>query len=301
MTADGYDRYLLSKRTVDDRALNRHVLDRLRANLCKMDSPRIVEIGAGLGTMVARLVDWQLLRCAEYYLLDVDAQLLADARMWLVSWARQRGLAAKDDGESVCLQGQAAIKIKVHFIHAEIGDFLDKAGNLPPADLLVANAFLDLVDVPTMLPRLFDLLAPGGLYWFSINFDGETILQPEHASDALFMRVYHRSMDERVRYGHPAGDSQCGRHLFGHLRAAGASILAAGASDWVVHGNAAGYPDEEAHFLRQIVDTIAAELHRQPDIPPGPLTDWVTLRHQQIDQGALVYLAHQMDFLGRRP
>jgi hypothetical protein len=107
-------------------------------------------------------------------------------------------------------------------------------------------------------------------------------------------------MDERIRHGRPAGDSKCGRHLFGHLRAAGASILAAGASDWVVFGQSTGYPGQEGPFLHRIVETIAAELREHPEILPGPLSAWAGLRHQQIDRGELVYIAHQMDFLGRR-
>ncbi len=181
MTNDSYSQYLMSKRSVDDRALNRHVLDNLRANLEGKGLLRIVEVGAGLGTMVARLVDWHLVTHAEYYLLDVDADLLADARTRLVDWAGKRGLAARNDENGVFMKGNGSTEINVHLVLAEIGDFLCQAPILPPADLLVANAFLDLVEVPVMLPRLFDLLAPDGLYWFSINFDGETILLPEHA------------------------------------------------------------------------------------------------------------------------
>ncbi len=300
MSNDSYSRYLMSKRSVDDRALNRHVLDNLRTNLEGKGPLRIVEIGAGLGTMVARLVDWQLVTRAEYYLLDVDADLLEGARTWLAAWAGTRGLAARNDEDGIFLQGDGPTELHVHLVRAELGDFLGKPPGLPPADLLVANAFLDLVDVPVMLPRLFDLLAPDGLYWFSINFDGETILLPEHAADPLFMRVYHRSMDERVRYGRPAGDSKCGRHLFSHLRAARADILAAGASDWVVFGQADGYPADEATFLHGIVGTIVTELRGHSEILPGPLSEWADLRHKQIERGELVYIAHQMDYLGRR-
>jgi hypothetical protein len=301
MFSSPYSHYLLCKRTVDDRALNRHVCERLRKELPSQprEPLQVLEIGGGLGTMVARLIDWQLIKRAEYTLLDVDAQLLADARAWLASWAKARGLACTDENHSVRMRGEPDIDLTVRFVCAEIGDFLDKSPNLPRADLLVANAFLDLVDVPAMLPQLFGLMADGGLYWFTINFDGETILEPEHADDALFMRVYHRSMDERIRHGRPAGDHRSGRHLFAHLRNAGASILAAGASDWVVHAQPTGYPDGEAQFLRQILDTTTAELGQHPEIPPGALTKWADLRRQQIDRGELVYIAHQLDFVGR--
>jgi hypothetical protein len=66
-----YARFLAAKTTVDDRALNRPVL----AELCRLmpaGAPRVLEVGAGLGTMVARLVDWGLINAGEYTLLDVD-------------------------------------------------------------------------------------------------------------------------------------------------------------------------------------------------------------------------------------
>src|SRR5947209_16989764 len=90
----GYARYLVAKTTVDDRALNRPVLAELR-RLIPAGAPRVLEVGAGLGTMVARLVDWQVLRAGEYTLLDVDRRLLSDSREWLCAWATTRGLSAE--------------------------------------------------------------------------------------------------------------------------------------------------------------------------------------------------------------
>src|SRR5215472_9952143 len=68
MTLD-YARYLAAKTTVDDRALNRHVL----AELCRLmpaGAPRVLEVGAGLGTMVTRLMEWGAVGGGEYILLD---------------------------------------------------------------------------------------------------------------------------------------------------------------------------------------------------------------------------------------
>jgi len=56
-----FPRYLLSKQSVDDRALNRVVLDALRANL-PAEPVRIIEVGAGIGTMLARLVRGNIVR-----------------------------------------------------------------------------------------------------------------------------------------------------------------------------------------------------------------------------------------------
>ena len=225
----------------------------------------MLEVGAGLGTMVARLIDWRLLGRADYTLLDVEQELLDDARGWLLTWAGEHGLRAAANPEGIRIAGDPGMDVQVRFVQAEINTFVSAAPQLPRADLLIANAVLDLVEVPVLLPPLFQLAVPRGLYWFSVNYDGETIFQPEHPDDDLFMRLYNRSMDERVRYGRPAGESRTGRHLFAHLRAAGASIAAAGPSDWVVHAGDRGYPGDEAHFLHLIVDTVHEALRQYPE------------------------------------
>ena len=88
MTSD-YAHYLAAKTTVDDRALNRHVLAELR-RLMPVGAPRVLEVGAGLGTMVARLMDWGAVSEGEYILLDADRQLLDCSCRWLCDWARAR-------------------------------------------------------------------------------------------------------------------------------------------------------------------------------------------------------------------
>src|SRR5579872_7018951 len=89
--ASGFARYLTAKTTVDDRALNQHVLAELR-RLMPEGAPRVLEVGAGLGTMVARLMDWGVVGAGEYVLLDADRQLLDHSRRWLRDWAAVRGL-----------------------------------------------------------------------------------------------------------------------------------------------------------------------------------------------------------------
>jgi len=292
----GYARYLAAKTTVDDRALNGHVLAELR-RLMPAGAPRVLEVGAGLGTMVARLVDWGVLGAGEYTLLDTDRPLLADSRRWLHDWAAARGLRSDPlpDGLQVG-------ELRVRLVHAELGSYLE-ANHEALADVLIANAVLDLVDVPAILPGLLRLLAPGGVYWFTINYDGESIFAPGHRRDDQIMQAYHRDMDERVRYGRPAGESRTGRHLFRHLRSAGAPPLAAGSSDWVVSAGPDGtYAGDEAHFLRSILSTIKDALRvRQDWVDPADLADWLAVRDRQVAAGELTYIAHQLDFAGRSP
>ena len=292
MTA-GYARYLTAKTTVDDRALNRQVLAELR-RLMPAGAPRVLEVGAGLGTMVARLMDWGVVSAGEYVLLDADRQLLDHSRGWLRDWAAARGLRS-----DLLADGLQVGDLQVRLVHAELGRYL-QAAHGAPADVLIANAVLDLVDVPAVLPGLLRLLVPGGVYWFTINYDGETIFEPGHPLDDQVLRAYHRDMDERVRYG-LAGESRTGRRLFHYLRAAGAPALAAGSSDWVVSAGPDGnYPDDEAYFLRSILSTIQNALRSRPDrVEPADLVDWLAVRGRQLAAGELVYIAHQLDFVGR--
>jgi SAM-dependent methyltransferase len=291
-----YARYLAAKTTVDDRALNRHVLAEMR-RLMPVGGPRVLEVGAGLGTMVARLMDWGAVGAGEYVLLDADRQLLDCSRQWLRDWAAARGLRS-----DLLPDGLWVGDLRVRLVHAELGSYLEAAHGAP-ADVLIANAVLDLVDVPAVLPGLQRLLVPGGVYWFTINYDGESIFAPGHPYDDQIMQAYHRDMDERVRYGRPAGESRTGRHLFHHLRAAGAPALAAGSSDWVVSAGPDGkYPGDEAYFLRSILDTIQNALRNRVDrVEPADLADWLAERGRQLAAGELVYIAHQLDFAGRWP
>jgi hypothetical protein len=293
MTFD-YARYLAAKTTVDDRALNRHVLAELR-RLMPAGAPQVLEVGAGLGTMVARLIDWGVVRSGEYILLDADRQLLDHSRRWLRDWAAARGLR-----NDPLPDGLQVGDLRVRLVHAELGGYLE-AAHPGLADVLIANAVLDLVDVPAVLPGLLRLLVPGGVYWLTINYDGESIFAPGHPHDDQVMRAYHRDMDERVRYGRPAGESRTGRRLFHYLRAAGAPALAAGASDWVVSAGPDGnYPGDEAYFLRSILSTIQNALRSRPDrVEPSALAGWLAVRGRQLAGGELVYIAHQLDFAGR--
>jgi hypothetical protein len=295
-TTVDYARYLAAKTTVDDRALNRQVLAELR-RLMPAGAPRVLEVGAGLGTMVGRLMDWGTVGAGEYILLDADRQLLDCSRRWLCDWAATRGLRS-----DLLPDGLRVGDLRVRLVHAELGSYLE-AAHQAPADVLIANAVLDLVDVPTVLPGLLRQLVPGGVYWFTINYDGESIFAPGHPHDDQIMRAYHRDMDERVRYGRPAGESQTGRNLFHYLRAAGAPALAAGSSDWVVHAGLDGnYPDDEAYFLRSILNTIQNALrNRQRWVEPEDLGGWLAERGRQLAAGELVYIAHQLDFVGRLP
>jgi hypothetical protein len=287
-----FPHYLLSKQSVDDRALNRAVLDALRASL-PAGPIRIIEVGAGIGTMLRRLVRWDFIRKAEYILVDEMAENIDYARAWIPQWGTEAGLSVERDGDSLRAYDQTR-EVHVRFERADVFDFIQK--NKTPADLLIAHAFLDLLPMPESLPKLLSLTK--SLAWLTINFDGVTTLEPtiNAALDAQIERLYHESMDTRPT----GGDSRAGRHLFGHVRGADANVLAAGASDWVVHAVNGAYPADEKYFLHFILHFFEESLSGHSALDKVAFANWMVERSAQIERGELVYIAHQMDFLVKR-
>jgi SAM-dependent methyltransferase len=301
--APDFIRYLAAKKGLDDRSLNRQVWDHLaRALRDRADSAalRVLEVGCGIGTMVERLLDGGLLTRAAYTGIDVDAELIRAAAQRLRGYAAARQVPFTIDAGGAMHFSTPAQDVRITFAAADLFDFLDQEPGKSAWDLLVAHAVLDLIDLDAALPTLLSRLAPGGLFYFSLNFDGATILEPpiDPDLDALIEALYHRTMDTRRAGGRPSCSSRTGRLLFGRLKEAGARLIAAGSSDWVVFPGPNGYPGDEAYFLHFIIDTIRLALHGHPELPAGRFQDWITQRHRQINARELIYIAHQLDFLG---
>lgn len=282
-----YARYLRSKRTVDDRALNREVRDTVLSNLPSDRPLRIAELGGGVGTMIDRLIETGGIARADYVLVDAEKSFLDEAETLAPKWRK---------GETRN-QGPSAVSFEVSTQHARLETWLEE--DTSGFDLIIAHAVLDLIDTRSVLPQLIGRLTEEGLFWPTINFDGETIFMPRDPRDPALLEAYHRSMDERALNGKPAGSSTAGRELFEHIREAGGSILSAGSSDWVVFGDGSGYPSDEAYFVHHILHTVEEELKSHPEL--GPTVEaWGQDRHAQVQRGELVYIAHQLDFAVRR-
>lgn len=291
-------RYLEAKRTVDDRALNPRVWATVWREL-RTTAPRVLELGCGIGTMIERVLEAQVLRSGQYSAVDLNPSFLDEARRRLHSWSQRQGLLAREGDQELILEG-AGRKIRVGFRQGDITqDLSEVVGG--DWDLLMANALLDLVDLHSTLPGLLDLLAPGGLAYFTINFDGVTSFLPafEPDLDRRLMDLYHRTMDERGRQADTAPHSRTGRALLSLLPELGVEILAAGGSDWTVHPQGDSYPAREGEFLASLLDTVEHALRDRPELTADELDRWLETRRQQLDGAKLTLLTHQLDVCGR--
>lgn len=274
-----FTRYLAAKKTVDDRSLNQGVWRALLEAL-QPGPLRILEVGAGTGTMVERLAEWGLRWANGHYTaIDADAGNIDEAR---------RRLGA--------IELPGAVELEAVDVHA----FATREKGRRQWDLVVAHAFLDLVDIKRTLPELFGLLRPGGWFYFTINFDGLTAFAPpdDPELDDLIIDQYHRTMDERRIEGGATAGSRAGRSLPAQIPVAGGEIVAAGSSDWVVWPRKGRYPADEAYFLHHILHFFESSLTGRAEIDPARLAAWLDRRHAQIDAGELIFIAHQIDVCG---
>lgn len=294
-------RYLASKKSVDDRALNAHVSQSFRRAVLSLTVPsplRLLEVGAGIGTMIERLLEWDFLSDAVITAVDEQTQLLDEARRRLKRYGEDHGYSVVESG-ATSLELRQHHLVRIEFVASEAMAFARTQDDRPTWDVLLAHAFLDLVDLDTALGALTKLLHDSALLYLTVNFDGSTLLLPQADPevDAAIESLYHKTMDERRRDGLPSGDSRTGRRLFQALPAAGARILDAGPSDWVVFPGEAGYQADERYFLEWILDSHQEALRDRRELDPIRFAEWIAERRRQLARGELIYVTHQLDFL----
>ncbi|RXK50568.1 hypothetical protein [Halorientalis pallida] len=301
MTADDFQQYLAAKRSVDDRSLDRRLWRQLRTNLATAgddEGPfRVLEVGAGVGTMIERAVEWDLFpgdRDVVYTAVDQASDNTAAIPDRLAAWAADRpvDVSERDDGiDLVCPERTVAVRPVTAEAEAFVAD-TDRSW-----DLLLGLAVLDVIGLET-LPTLLSGLAPEGCWYFPITFDGGTRFTPAHPADDAVERAYHGHMDAK-----PGGDSRAGHHALARLRELdGATVSGVAGSDWVVYPDAGGYPGDEASFLRYVLETVEGalgEVDRGEALDDGTLDDWLRTRREQVASGDLVYVTHQLDLLGQ--
>ncbi|MFC6939181.1 SAM-dependent methyltransferase [Salinirubellus sp. GCM10025818] len=283
-------RYLTAKRSVDDRARDRRVRERLLRAL--PDHPHVVEAGCGAGLSVPTLYEWGVTP-ASYRGVDTDTGIVPFARHLVSRVLRRRGYEAVGTTEGCRVEG-----VEVVF---EIGDALRRLPSAGPeaasepgesdaglgADLLLAQSFLDLVPLDSALDAAEHALSPDGLAYAPVTFDGVTAFLPGHPADERVIEAFHRDIDST-----PGRDVRAGRHLLERLGERGDRIHAVGASNWIVRPVDGRYPADERYFLACILRFVADALD---DVEGGP--EWLETRRRQLRAGELTYVAHNYDVL----
>ncbi|MCF7801506.1 MAG: class I SAM-dependent methyltransferase [Candidatus Marinimicrobia bacterium] len=292
-----YTRYLAIKKGIDDTSLNPEVWKQLTLFLEKSQTgepPRILEIGGGIGTMIQRLLEADLLKNAMYTAIEVEPDFKTAAAEELDRWCARHARTFSSNQEMWRVESDAGdVRIKW-----QTGDILQMVDDIPPAtyDLIIGHAVVDLLPVPLVLPRILARLKPGAAFYFSLNYAGETRFRPSHPRDGEILRAYHHDMDWRF----PEltwQASRTGLHLGEWLEAAGHAVVVNGSSDWSL-GSANTADEAKRYFIANILDTIEQAL-----VGLQGVSDWVNERRSQLAAGELHYFAANQDYFGftRKP
>ena len=297
-----YISYLSAKKSIDDRSLNTYVLEKLKTKLRRLQSNKtisILEMGAGTGTMIVRLLEMNLLKSVHYNAIDIHEENKKIAISSLVKFARVNKyeiLSASD--QSLTLKKDNN-QVQLNFVSMDVVHYLNSHINEATYDLVLAHAFMDLIDVPYVMQLLKPLTQRECLYYFSVNYDGLTTFLPTitQPPDDIILTLYHDSMNRRSTEGEAGVGYWSGINLLRYMIQSGYHLIASGSSDWIVAPRKNGYTNDESYFLEFILHTIHNALISSNQIEKHDLDMWIDKRNHQIKKRELIYLAHQLDCL----
>ncbi|GAB4521888.1 MAG: hypothetical protein Fur0018_02920 [Anaerolineales bacterium] len=278
-------RFILARKSVDDRAINRYVFGILAREIARRpaDTPsvRILDIHGQAGVMLTRLLEWRLFERARYTQLTGDTPpdiILHWWRMWCKTW----NTTPEQKKENVFILRQGSRRARVRLRPEDITACLS---DLHPTryDLIIAH---DTPALPDILPGLLPALKPGGFLYATANLNGLPHFSPAMPQDDLLQDL--------------TGQYAAGRRLIPALRENGLRLFAIGASDAIIHPDHTGaYPGDEAFYLHSRI-TQLADVLRTTDAPPDALQTWLSARQQHLQTGSLYLFAPQYDLLAQK-
>jgi len=289
-----YARYLTGKKIIDDVSLNSSVWTAmcswLKSRRDEVTPVHILETGAGIGTMIERLLDAGLPGQYIYTTVELEPGFQKVACARLQAWSQSHDYNFFTKNNQVFLLENNLNKIEINWITGDIVKIMDEftPGSF---DLIIGHAVIDLLPVPLCLAGLLECIDSEGAFYFSLNYAGETVFQPSHPDDGAIFRAYHDDMDRRFpRTGWRA--SQTGRRLGQWLVEHGHQVVAEGPSDWHLRSR----PDQAVTtnlFIADILDTIEDALAGFTG-----LTEWLITRRRQLETGELQFRAANRDYFG---
>jgi SAM-dependent methyltransferase len=283
-----YVEYLQLKKAIDDRSLNplvwQTLTDWITQKSLQHQKLRILEIGAGTGTMIGRLLESIFPFRASYTALEPEQAFKVAAKEQLERWANDKGIGFTEIANGVWQlnEGDKYLELDWLSIPAEnVGTIIEDSS----LDLLLAHAVVDLLPVPVLLPKLLSLLKPEGAFYFSLNYSGTTQFEPGHHADDSLMQAYNRDMDARfddLKWR----ASLTGIRLGSWLAATGYQVVAEADSDWKLNSS-------DSVFVRNILDTIKKALQGMNELPT-----WYDTRASQLEAGSLALRISNTDIFG---
>ena len=292
--------YLEARVSTDSEGINHRIFAQLSSYVRKIERPVILDLGAGTGAMIRRIVSSAELANPVFYGLDANRDLLEEARRQIALLLEEMGFSVKG-GDQLILAAKDKRSVEVHLM---AGDLLDEKLQASLEKLSFAgvttHAFMDLVPIDSTVAIVARLLEKGGFFYSTINYHGTTELLPlfeDRSFEEGLLSTYNRSMDERRLGSRPEGGSRTGALLYGAVAGHDFKITGFGSSDWSIFPWNESYTPAEETFLNSLLLTIYEEGLRHPNIDSYALAAWYAARSDSVERKGLSLLTHHTDLL----
>lgn len=297
---------------------------------------RVIEVGAGVGIMFQRLLERDVTfstASTHYTVIDIKPEVVKAAQELIkskltiknddilagqVSLPVQSPTVTGSSGvhhysscdESLRNLGEVSVteSLTISFL---VGDALEYVrSNKARFDVIIAAAVLDLWQLEEAVESLLGALDVNGgvcAFYFPINFDGTTSFFPESCEGSTYDKnvedEYHAAMGHHLVSGSEVQTCYTGRSLIPVLNKENIELTSYGSSSWIVKPNSDGtYECDERYFLNCILDFIEATLEDSgisgPEFDSGAFSRYMACRREQIANGQLYFLAHNIDLCG---
>lgn len=311
--------YLEAKYHIDERSLNPSVRSRFLSEISNLAVPIGLDVGTGTGAMIRRVTGALGHETSYWTGIDLRSDTVVAARSVTSREFAAAGYHVSKDAGSM----RATKEGRTVTVDYVVGDIFDNAvqhgliqrverqtGTVTshPFNVVTAHAVSDMVPLHSFVEVISGLLASGGIAYFTINYDGKTVIEPVSAEaefERQLLHVYNQSMDERHVDGLPVGGSRSGSRLPHVLRESGYQVLETGSSDWRVAPVGGRYGPGEELFLTAIITMIYQEGKlqaegRHPELHTSLLDRWYEQRRLHIRDGILSLSVGQSDIVARR-
>ncbi len=291
--------YLDAKFALDERSLNAEVRALLGLRLRGQPRLSCLDVGSGTGAMVRRLLRTSMIPEMVITVLDCDRHMLETARRRISSALQQMRMSVDENGSAV--RGDSIGRsVVIDFVGCRLSEFSSPAFRY---DLITAHSFMDLVPIAPTLRRFAQWLAPEGLLYATLNYDGVTAVYPpfrDRAFERALLAAYDASMEDRRVDGEATGGAHAGSRLLDALFDLGWNVLAYGSSDWGLAPVSGHYLDRDKVCVQALLDFIRGEGDRR-NLDPDALSRWSADRAEQVEAERLGLVVHQLDMLAIKP
>ena len=279
-----YPRYLKALEPVSARSqsevLYQQFLEALVSRSREMEAvPRVLEIGAGRGDQMKRILHDMALR-------DVALHYTA--------------LEPESANRAIVETEVRTCNTDLHTIEIKSDPFLSFMTGEPvrSCDAIVARSVLDLMPLQECLAALNAGMSKAGVLYAPLTFAMATRLAPypgerTNKTESQIVSVYHQSVLKKLKQDKNVYLAQ---EVMNWANEKNARVDVRG-SDWVIAPSKKKYRGDESYALQSILAFMHDETEKKSAVEQTDLDVWWATRMRMLHGGTLIYTANQFDLL----